>query len=656
MVFIDVKVPPSVIETKPEKEWTSETEAKEVVGRETWGSKAEFLLSCIGLAVGIGNVWRFPYLAYQNGGGAFLVAYIVMLLLVGKPHFFAELAIGQFTGLGSVGIWRCFPIAKGVGFAMVIVSAMIGTYYNVIMTYTLYYIGQSFRSEVPWNQCRSWWGANENCYERGSNNTPCREVKEKLAERYADKYSVVTETYSMGFANVTWKENVFVVPIEELNRAFNTCSSANQTASEQFWERYVLQLTSGIEDLGIVKWDLALALFVCWMIVFLGIMKGIKSSGKVVYFTATFPYVILIILVIYGCTLSGAVTGLKYFFIPEWGKLLEIQVWRAAVEQLLFSLSLGCGCLVMYASYNKFDSKLYRDAILISTIDFITSIMAGVVIFTVLGHMSTEMGLDISKVAKGGQGLAFVTYPEALARLPVPQLWSVLFFFMLFLLALDSEFSYMENVFTVIFDEYPQLKKKKVIITFCACMGFFLLGLPCVTQGGQYVLNLMDTYGGGMASIFIATIELTALMWGYGADKFATDLDFMLGFKPGRYWRWCWKFVSPVVLWFVLIYSLCTHSPVKYGENEYPLWAERLGWFLVMVSVVQIPIWAVVQLIRYRKDMKLVLKPHPDWGPSDPETRRLYYEHISTNSASETNPNVEGNVNLGMDPVPDDYR
>ncbi|PRD26221.1 UNVERIFIED_CONTAM: Sodium-dependent dopamine transporter [Trichonephila clavipes] len=108
------KGPSAVVDTKS----TKTREEENPVGRETWGSKAEFLLSCIGLAVGIGNVWRFPYLAYQNGGdcfllGAFLVAYVVMLVLVGKPHFFAELAIGQFTGLGSIGIWRCFPIAKG---------------------------------------------------------------------------------------------------------------------------------------------------------------------------------------------------------------------------------------------------------------------------------------------------------------------------------------------------------------------------------------------------------------------------------------------------------------------------------------------------------------------------------------------------------------
>ncbi|GIY38113.1 sodium- and chloride-dependent glycine transporter 2 [Caerostris darwini] len=651
MVFVEVKVPPKVTDKKLEKEWVSETKTDNTV-RETWGSKAEFLLSCIGLAVGIGNVWRFPYLAYQNGGGAFLVAYIVLLLVVGKPHFFAELGIGQFTGLGSIGIWKCFPIARGVGFAMVVVSAMIGTYYNVIMMYTLYYIGQSFRFEVPWKHCDSWWGANDNCYVRRVNETPCGEVNEKLATKYAAEYSIAAIT---NVTNVTWNDKVFIVPLEEFTHAFKTCNNATQTASEQFWERYVLQLTSGIDELGIVKWDLALTLFICWMLVFLGIMKGIKSSGKVVYFTATFPYVILIILVIYGCTLSGAMTGLKYLFIPEWKRLLEIQVWRAAAEQLLFSLSLGSGCLIMYASYNKFESKLYRDAMFVSSLDFATSLMSGIVIFSVLGHMSTEMGIDISKVAKGGQGLAFVTYPEALARLPVPQLWSVLFFFMLFLLALDSEFSYMENVFTCIFDEYPHLKKKKVYITFFCCLGFFLLGLPCVLQGGQYILNLMDTYGGGVASMFIATIEISALMWGYGADKFVSDLDFMLGFRPGLYWRLCWKYISPLVLWFVLIYSLCTTSVIQYDKKDYPLWADRVGWILVMVSVLQVPIWIVIQLIKYRKNLRAVLRPHPDWGPSDAETRRLYYLHISENSSEEANSNG-GIVNLGMDPITDDAR
>ncbi|KFM82492.1 Sodium- and chloride-dependent glycine transporter 2, partial [Stegodyphus mimosarum] len=358
-----------------------------------------------------------------------------MLILVGKPHFFAELAIGQFAGLGTFHVWRCFPLARGLGFAMIIMSIMVAIYYNVIMSYTLYYFGQSFRSQVPWKECSKWWGADENCYVRQSNQTPCWEVIKYLATKYSTLDNSTDDFDGSVNANFTWEENVIIVPLEDYNKAFSTCRNGTQTASEQFWERYVLQLTSGIEVLGVPKWDLTLTLFVCWIIVFFGLMKGIKSSGKIVYFTATFPYVILITLVIYGCTLPGASTGLKYFFIPEWSRLLEIEVWRAAAEQLLFSLSLGWGCLIMYASYNKFDNRLYRDAVFVSSLDFATSVMAGVVIFAVLGNMSTDMGIDISKVAKGGQGLAFVTYPEALARLPVPQLWSVLFFFMLFLLA-----------------------------------------------------------------------------------------------------------------------------------------------------------------------------------------------------------------------------
>ncbi|GIY47022.1 sodium-dependent noradrenaline transporter [Caerostris extrusa] len=138
-------------------------------------------------------------------------------------------------------------------------------------------------------------------------------------------------------------------------------------------------------------------------------------------------------------------------------------------------------------------------------------------------------------------------------------------------------------------------------------------------------------------------------MWGYGADKFVSDLEFMLGFKPGLYWRICWKYLSP------LVYGLCTTSVIQYDKKDYPLWADRVGWILVMVSVLQVPIWIVIQLIKYRKNLRAVLRPHPDWGPSDAETRRLYYLHISENSSEEVNSNG-GIVNLGMDPITDDAR
>ncbi|GBN81788.1 Sodium- and chloride-dependent glycine transporter 2, partial [Araneus ventricosus] len=126
-----------------------------IASRGNWGSKWEFLLSCVGLSVGIGNVWRFPYLAYEHGGGAFLIPYLLMLLLAGKPLYFMELAFGQFAGLGPLAIWNCLPIAKGIGYAMVTISLVICIYYNVIVCYTVFYIASTFQTTVPWATCPS---------------------------------------------------------------------------------------------------------------------------------------------------------------------------------------------------------------------------------------------------------------------------------------------------------------------------------------------------------------------------------------------------------------------------------------------------------------------------------------------------------------------
>ena len=107
--------------------------------------------------MGIGNVWRFPYLAYQNGGAAFLFPYFILLIFVGKPLYYLEAAIGQYSRCSPVQVWRCAPIAKGVGYGMVILSLMVSIYYNVIMCYSIVYIGASIQGAVdgvmPWTYC-----------------------------------------------------------------------------------------------------------------------------------------------------------------------------------------------------------------------------------------------------------------------------------------------------------------------------------------------------------------------------------------------------------------------------------------------------------------------------------------------------------------------
>ena len=200
-----------------------------------------------------------------------------------------------------------------------------------------------------------------------------------------------------------------------------------------------------------------------------------------VYFTATFPYVILIALLVRGVTLPGATIGLKKLFIPDFTKLAEWGVWKDAASQMFFSLGISWGGLMMFGSYNKFHNKINRgnfpeyfceslkmssinfsDAAFVSSLDFLTSITASCVIFSVLGNLSQELGIDIDKVADAGQGLAFVVYPTALAKLPLPWLWSILFFFMLFFLGLDSQFALLETALTAAYDGYPKLRKHKV--------------------------------------------------------------------------------------------------------------------------------------------------------------------------------------------------
>ncbi|KAL5963840.1 Sodium and chloride-dependent glycine transporter 1 [Taenia solium] len=141
------------------------------IDRATWGGKIEFVLSCISYAVGLGNVWRFPYLCHKNGGGAFLLPYVVMLTLVGLPLFFLEFAFGQFASLGPISIWNVSPLFKGIGYAMVAGSWLLSLYYNVIVAQSLLYLFYSFNSVLPWTYCNNAWNDNTTCIDFTRNHT-----------------------------------------------------------------------------------------------------------------------------------------------------------------------------------------------------------------------------------------------------------------------------------------------------------------------------------------------------------------------------------------------------------------------------------------------------------------------------------------------------
>ncbi|XP_072040069.1 sodium- and chloride-dependent glycine transporter 1-like [Amphiura filiformis] len=578
----------------------NEDENKE---RGNWGSKFDFILSSVGFAVGLGNVWRFPYLCYKNGGGAFLIPYIIMLALAGLPMFAMELGFGQFTSKGCIGIWTMAPLFKGIGIAMCIITGIVCVYYNMVIAYTLFYFFASFNKVMPWSGCDNYWNT-ANCTINTANDS-------------------ISENGTVGFNETTTRP------------------------SEEFWNNYVLGRSEGMHDMGPIRWQLCLCLLLAWIVVFLCIFKGVKSSGKVVYFTATFPYIVLFILFIRGVTLPGAADGVLFYIKPDFSKLYDATVWKDAAVQIFYSLGAAWGGLHTLASYNKFHNNFQRDAIMIALINCGTSVFAGFVIFSVIGFMAHDSGLPISEVADSGPGLAFVAYPEALARMPVSALWSLLFFFMLFTLGLDSQFVMLETLITAVVDELkeyiPNIYVFKTRITIGACVLGFLLGLPMTTNGGIYLLTLMDNYSAGFSLLLVAMLECIVVSWVYcnqerwwfgcgsrsgtffmstGASQFVQDMKVILKFDMNWYWRACWMVISPAILLFIFIFFCVTYGPLTYQEYTYPPAMEFLGWCMVLAAVLVIPGYMVYFLLAKAKGdgimerLAFSVTPAEDWGPA----------------------------------------
>uniref|UniRef100_A0A8C6TLS1 Transporter n=1 Tax=Neogobius melanostomus TaxID=47308 RepID=A0A8C6TLS1_9GOBI len=474
--------------------------------RETWGKKIDFLLSVIGFAVDLANVWRFPYLCYKNGGGAFLIPYILFLFIAGMPLFYMELALGQFNREGAATVWKICPVFKGVGYTVILIALYVGFYYNVIIAWSLHYLFSSMTRDLPWLNCGNSWNS-PNC---------------------TDPIAINGSVLGNGTSYAKYKI----------------------TPAAEYYERGVLHLyeSRGINDLGPPRWDLSLCLIAVVFLLYFSLWKGVKSSGKVVYITATMPYVVLFVLLIRGVTLPGSMDGIRAYLHIDFKRLNNLEVWIDAATQIFYSLGAGFGVLIAFASYNKFDNNCYRDALLTSTVNCVTSFFSGFAIFSVLGYMAFKHGVRIEDVATEGAGLVFIIYPEAISTLPGSTFWAIVFFIMLLTLGIDSSMGGMEAVITGLSDDFKFLKRNRKAFTFATAFGTFLVALCCVTNGGIYVLTLLDKYAAGTSILFAVLIEAIGVSWFYGVDRFSDDIEQMMGFRPGLYWRLCWKYVSPIFL------------------------------------------------------------------------------------------------------------
>ena len=453
--------------------------------RENWGSRAGFVLAAIGSAVGLGNVWRFPHETYANGGGAFLIPYIIAMLSIGIPLLILEFSLGHYTQKSA-------PFAFGkinkkmefIGWWAIVTSFIIVCYYAVVLAWCFNYLVDSIMSVV--------------------NSTP-----------------------------LPWTEN----------------------AKGRFYHEYLMWNESF--SLGSLRMPIVYSLIAVWIMMFLCIFRGIHFIGKLVIIIVPIPWLMLILLLWRSLTMDGAMTGVKYFLEPNWEMLKESHIWRAAFGHVCFSMSVGFGTMITYASYLHRKSDINNNAMIIGLADLGTSFIAGLTVFATLGAFAVRQGVEVQTVLGSAKslGLAFVAFPEALANMPMPQFFSIIFFLALFILGLDSAFSLTEAALSSIMDKTGWSRVR--ILSAMSVIGC-TLGLLYVTEGGLLWFDMIDAFinEGEFGITFVVLVQCIALGWFFNLNKLKEHANERSDWKVGNWWVWMIKYIVPGILATLVVWGL----------------------------------------------------------------------------------------------------
>lgn len=481
--------------------------------RGAWKSNTGFLLAAIGSAVGLGNIWRFPYVAYENGGGAFLIPYVVALLTAGIPILMLELSLGQkkkasapmaFCKINAKWEWLGWWAVSFVMFGIVL-------YYIVVIGWCANYMLFSvFKS----------WGADTNDF---------------------------------------------------------------------FFNKF-LSISGGVWELKGLNLSVVIAIFIVWLINWIITYKGIeKGIEKAVKLMMPMLFIITVVIIGWALSLEGAKEGIKLYITPDFSKIRNIQVWIDAYGQIFFSLSLGFGIMIAYASYLPRETNILKNSLIVGFSNSFYEVFAGFGVFSVLGYMALKQGKAIEEVVTSGIGLAFVAYPEAISLLPWGQVFGVLFFFLLTIAGISSSISIIEAFASAIIDKF-EMPRQKIINIICI-IGFFG-SLLFSTHAGLFWLDIVDHFLNHFGLVTVGILEALVIGWLYKTHRLKNHIVDNLGLSGSKHrmfkyiilqiWMYCIKFITPLALGLALVYSLIEEFKTPYGG--YPISGIvilGIGWLLV---------------------------------------------------------------------------
>ncbi|XP_067649010.1 sodium- and chloride-dependent glycine transporter 2-like [Haliotis asinina] len=561
---------------------------------ERWRHHLDYLITLLGGSIGSGSLIKFPYLCMRNGGGAFLIPYAIFTFLGAIPCVFLEMVIGQLSQSGPINVWNLCPSFKGIGFGIATVMWLYVTYYMAIFAWFMYYFYHSFIGKLPWASCDNSW------------NTPAciRNNNSSILNSTSANGTNITA----GAINATTTDNVTNV----------TVPVTGMTAGEEFWKFQALQMTEGLEHLGGIRWPLVGLMALTGVIMFLVTFQGIRVSGKVVYVTVGVPIILIFVFLIQGCLLPGSADGIYFYVHPKLEKLLEPGMWIEACSLSLYSLNIAMGNIITMAGHNRVTNNCFRDALIVSIADMFSLIVVGFAFFAIIGHVAYLRGVPMHYVYISGFSLAFIIYPEVLTYLPLPHVWSALTFLALMTLEVDSMLPGLEIILAAVEDLFRGLAKRRWAVISTILLSNFLFALPCTTQGGIYIVTLVDWYTYFPAVAVFAMLECVAVSWCYGLERLNRDIRAMWGKTVPQAMMLSIKYVCPLLLLAIFSYSIYSYRPPKYGDYDFPAWAAGVGWLISSISIIQFPIifiWTVyhAQGSTLKKKLRTSLLPSVQW-------------------------------------------
>ena len=474
--------------------------------REQWGSKMGFILAAVGSAVGLGNIWRFPYLVYNNGGGAFLVPYFIAILTAAIPILILEYGMGhKYRASTPLALARGNRKWEWLGWWPTINAFFILAYYSMILSWAIKYLTLSFTKG---------WGADPNNY------------------FYNDFLRLSSSPFE--FTAIIWPVLI------------------------------------GIAALWAVNW------FICYR----GVKGGIEKLNKVLL---PLLIIIMIIIVVKGVTLNGSTVGLNKLFTPDWSKVKDPSVWIAAYGQVFFSLSVGMGIMMTYSSYLPKKSDINNSAFMTGFANCGFEFLCAIGVFSILGFMATSQGVPIEEVVSGGIGLAFIVFPKVFSIMGVwGNILGVLFFMCLIFAGLTSSVSLVEAVTAPIIDKTGWNRKK--VVTWICVLGF-VVSIAFATNAGLYLLDIIDNFINNYGIVVVGLLEAFVIGWIIKPAAIRNHTNSVSYFKIGKWWDITIKYITPVILAFMLISSLI--NEIKNPYEGYSISALLVyGWAIVGIAII----------------------------------------------------------------------